>query len=708
MGIRARDVLHLANCSMLLAAASGVAAQPGGGATANAVAVAESGATQVTIVGQAVVSLLGLSDSASEGIVSERQLADRPLLRSAEVMEAIPGMSVTQHSGDGKANQYFLRGFNLDHGSDFATFVDGMPINVVSHAHGQGYTDLNFLIPELIGDIRFRKGSYAASDGVFAVTGAADIDYVRSVPMPFIDASAGSDGYRRMLAVGSRHVGESLEVFGAVEAGGTDGPWEQPEKLHKFNTVLRVSSGDAMNGWSISGMSYLAQWIATEEVPERAVDDGEIGRFGTFAPTDGGRTYRDSLSFQWARSQARAADRVTLFGVRYGLDLFSTPSAYLDGQHEQLDRRSIFGGSAAHTTWFGPDDRASEATLGVQVRRDDIPLVGLYQTVERVRTGTVRADRLTQDAAAVYVEEKTPWTTWLRTTLGLRYDRQQGNVASLGGAYNSGNGGRVRAGLWSPKAAIALGPFAGRMEFYADWGVGFHSNDFRGATTQVDPSTGEPVRPVAPLVKAIDDEIGLRTALRPGWNMTLAFWQTRLASELVFSGDEGVTEPLGASRRHGVEWATQFARGPWVADADLALSRARFDTAENGGTSVPNAIPLSAGLGATWDAGGRWYGSFRMRYLGAYPLEETAAHSSIPLLTTNARIGWRIDSRWRVMLDVLNLFDRKANDIAYWGTSCTRTEFEQSPSCNGGRGVDGVLDHPMEPREFRLSVRATL
>ena len=659
--------------------------------------------TPVFVSGRSA-NLVGVADSATEGTITAKQLATRPLLRAAEVLESVPGMTVTQHSGDGKANQYFLRGFNLDHGSDFASFVNGMPINNVSHAHGQGYTDLNFLLPELVSTVRYRKGSYNAEDSDFAVTGVAYIDYARSLPAPFVDLTVGSYNYRRALGAGSTKLNDDLTLLGAIELGSTDGPWEQAEHLHKVNTVLRLSSGTPSNGFSLTGMTYLSHWTATEEVPERAITNGEIGRYGTLGPSDGGRTYRNSLSADWARSDDGGSSRANVYVVGYGLNLFSTPSGYLESQHEQEDRRSIFGGALSHGWGLGPAWRDTDVSVGAQIRHDRIPNVGLFHTVDRVRTDTVREDKLAQTAVGLYAEARTPWQSWFRSTLGLRFDRVSATVSSLGGAFNAANGGKANGSQVSPKLALAFGPFAG-TELYANWGTGFHSNDFRGATTTVNPNDGTPIDKVPPLAKATSAEIGLRATPLPGWSTALSLWKTDLDSELVFAGDQGVTEPKGSSKRQGIEWWNDYTPNGWlVVDADLAISQAKFSTPTNGGTHVPNSIPMSASIGVSADPGGAWFGGLRLRYLGAYPLEESGTQKSTPFLTANLKVGYRFSPQWRATLDVLNLFDRKANDVEYWGSACTRAE---GPGCDGSNGFDGKLVHPMEPRTLRVSVRAS-
>ncbi len=673
-------------------------------AHASAQTVAAADTPQTVVVTGRSANLVGVADSATEGTITAEQLADRPLLRPAEVLESVPGLIITQHSGDGKANQYFLRGFNLDHGTDFATYLNGMPINEVTHAHGQGYSDLNFLSPELIQKINFRKGAYNAEDGDFDTTGIARMSYANSLTKPFFSLTAGPNDYRRGIAAGSQRLGD-FDLLSAIDYTQTNGPWVQPEGLRKFSGVLRLSSGTASNGFNITAMGYDAHWIATEEVPQRAIDDGEISRYGTLAPTDGGKTGRYSLSGEWARADETTSTHANAYVIRYALDLFSTPSGLQLSQHEQLDRRTTWGGGLKNDWHLGPKLFDSDLSVGIGLRQDRIPKVGLYETVDRQRTSTVRQDALIETATNAFADVRTQWMPWLRSVVGMRLDNIRAGDTATGGQYNMDNSGKSSATQVSPKVAIAIGPFSG-TEFYANWGLGFHSNDARGSISTVNPSDGSAAEPVSLISRAMDAEIGVRTSPLAGWNTGLSLWTTHLASELVFVGDDGVTEPEGGSRRYGVEWWNDATINRWInVDADVAISHARFDAESSGGRYVPNAIPLSASLGVTADAKGPWLAGVRLRYIGSYPLEETGTEKSQPAFTTNVKLGYRIDRHWELSADILNLFDTKAYDIAYWGSSCTRSE---GVACNNGNGIDGRLVHPMEPRTIRLSLRASL
>ncbi|MFZ6774780.1 TonB-dependent receptor [Undibacterium sp. SXout7W] len=661
---------------------------------------------QEVIVSAEGKNLIGLADAASEGTITAKQLANRPLLRPAEVMEVIPGMVVTQHSGDGKANQYFLRGFNLDHGSDFSTHVMGMPINMVSHAHGQGYMDLNFVIPELISTVKYKKNVFDIGGGDFATSGSARIDYVKKLDTPFIDLSLGEHSYRRILAAGSTEV-NGIQFLTGVEIAGNNGPWEQAEQLKKQNALFRISSGTTSNGYALTGMVYSADWLASEHVPERAIDSGEIGRYGTLSKNDGGKAHRYSLSADWAASQEATSTRANIYAIDYGLNLFSAPSGYMTGaqgdQHEQSDSRIVLGGSVYRIWDLAQDWSNTEITAGLQLRQDRIGKLGLYNTINRQRTKIVREDKITETTSGLFFDVKTQWTPWLRTSLGGRNDDIRAQVTPLDGIYNANNGGSVAARQFSGKLGGVFGPFniLGQTEFYANWGNGFHSNDARGATTRANPQYGSAVDPVPLIVKVKGSEVGLRAAAFPGWNTSVSLWKMQLASELVFIGDEGITEPRGASDRTGLEWSNYFTPAHGIiVDADLAISRARFKTDINGGRRVPNAVPLTASLGVTADNGGPWFGGLRLRYLGSYDLEETGTEKSQAYWLTNLKLGYRFNKQWQVTMDLLNAFDKKANDIEYWGGACTRQEIGTA-TC----GSDGRLIHPVEPRTIRLGLK---
>ncbi len=520
--------------------------------------------------------LIGVADAASVGTVTAKQLENRPLLRPAEVLETVPGLIVTQHAGDGKANQYFLRGFNLDHGTDFSVAIDGMPINLPTHAHGHGYLDLNFLIPELVERIQYKKGPYAAEDGDFSSAGSARIDYRRALPEDYVSIGLGSNGYRRLLTAADKETAGGGRWLGAVEVFHNDGPWEVPEHYKRLNGVLRYSEGTRNNGHSVAFMAYDGDWTSTDQLARRAVDQGLVNRYGSLDPTAGGNTRRLSLSGQWARQDGAVQTRANAYLVDYRLNLFSNFTYAMDDpvngdQFEQADRRRYggFGWSRSQPVqWLGKE---GDFTWGVQGRQDDIDNVGLYRTAARQRLSTVRSDSVNQGSLGLYGQWGAQWSDWLRSVAGLRHDRYRFKVDSSLAA----NSGKENDGITSPKLSLIFGPFA-NQEFYYNWGQGFHSNDARGTTIRVDPSNpGDPMSRVPALVKSRGQEMGWRSAPAPGWNTSVALWRLDLDSELLFVGDAGTTEAGRPSHRQGVEWSNYWTPRDWLTlDADIALSKA--------------------------------------------------------------------------------------------------------------------------------------
>ena len=663
------------------------------------------------VVTDQTVGLPGAASSSSEGTVNAAQIENRPLLRAGEILEVVPGMIVSQHSGDGKANQYYLRGFNLDHGTDFATFLMGMPVNMPTHAHGQGYTDINFLIPELVDRVQYRKGPYFAGDGDFSAAGSARIDYVRSLSAPFAQLSLGKNGYGRLLAGTSPDAGGGGALL-AVEASHYDGPWLVPENLRKVNLVARYSQGQRDDGWSLSFLGYDARWTATDQIAQRAIDGGAVGRFGSLDSSTGGATSRYSLSGEWARRGKDGATRANAYFIDYALNLWSNFTYATDpargDQFLQVDRRTVTGGNVAHT-WFGSlGGKQVDTTLGSDLRHDRIGKVGLFLTQNRDIHTTVRDDRVRQTRLSVWGATLVQWQEKFRSTFGLRADSYTFDVTS----NTAANSGRRNDSIVSPKMALVFGPWA-KTEFYVNAGYGFHSNDARGTVTTINPDPRAGVRPgctdaagactgdgldrVKPLVRAKGYEVGLRTALLQGVQSTLTLWRLDIESELLFVGDAGSTEPSRPSRREGIEWGNYWTPTPWLlVDADLSISRARFRDEAPAGNNIPGSIERAVSVGVAVRNLGRWSGGVRLRHFGARPLIEDNSVRSPSSTLVNMQVGYAASAQTRVRLDMLNLFNRKVSDIDYFYASQLRGE---------AAPVNDIHTHPAEPRTLRLTLR---
>ena len=640
--------------------------------------------------------LVGVASTASSGVVAASEIEDRPVARPGDLAEHVPGVIISQHSGEGKANQYYVRGFNIDHGTDLALSVAGMPVNLPTNAHGQGYADLNFVIPELAGGIRFKKGTYFAEEGDFSAAGAVHVDYLNVLERPIVKVEAGEYGYRRVLLAASPRVGDG-NLLAAFELGTNDGPWARPDDYRKLNGVLRYSRGTAQSGLSLTGLLYDAKWNSTDQVPQRAIEAGTISRFGNIDPTDGGRSHRYSMIAAWQRADARSVTRVEGFVSEYALDLFSNFTYFLDDpqngdQFEQRDDRWTAGLHASRLWVVGGTSHPTELSLGTQLRWDDIAPVGLYHTKARERLSTVLEDDVSQASAAAHVQADTQWTSRIRTVVGMRGDVYRFDVDSS----DPRNSGRQTATRPSPKFSLVLGPWA-RNEFYASYGWGFHSNDARGATITRDPSTGEPAQRVDPLVRARGAEVGVRTLAARGLHATAVFWGLDLDSELVFVGDAGTTEPSRPSRRRGVELTAGYAPRAWIKlDASYAYSSARFTSPDPAGDHVPGAIEGVFAAGATLHDLRGWSASLRTRWFGPRPLIEDDSVRSKGSTLVSSDLAYALRPGWSVQATVFNLLDAKVSDIDYFYTSRLRGEPPE--------GVAGVHTHPSAPRTLRITL----
>jgi len=638
--------------------------------------------------------LIGKVESSTQGTVTRAQLETRPVLRTGELLETVPGLVVTQHSGDGKANQYFLRGFNLDHGTDLATSVDGVPVNMHTHGHGQGYTDINFVIPELLDRIEYKKGTYFADEGNFSAAGAVDLVYRHQLDGSLLSLTVGEDNYARGLFAGSAGVGGGDLLWG-LEYGQADGPWDLAEDLGRVNALVKYSHGDHRDGFSITASAYDGDWNSTDQIPERAVTAGVLDRFGYVDPTDGGNSHRYALDFDFAKPLGNWDFEANAYALDYQLDLFSNFTYFMnaDGdQFEQFDDRQAYGLHAelGRTTEFG--GMSGHFKLGFESRHDDIGTVGLYLTHARERLDTVREDSVTRLGLGFYVEQQLQVTSWLRGIAGMRFDAATFDVDS-NLAVNSGS---AEGSIVSPKASLVFGPWAD-TEFFVNYGRGFHENDARGTTITVDPADGiTPVARVNPMVRATGAEFGVRTAALPYTQLALTAWHLDLDSELIYVGDAGATEPSRATERYGVELGAFVTPRSWLTlDADLAWSHGRFSQFDPAGDFIPGAVESVASLGVAVQHPSGWFGGARFRHFGAAPLIEDDSVRSDPTTVVNLELGRRIGKRFSVSLAAYNLLDSRDNDITYFYES--QLPGESAP-------VEDRHFHPVEPRTLRLTV----
>jgi TonB-dependent receptor-like protein len=679
----------------------------------------DAGLEQITVVATGISNMT----AASAGDVGQEQMLSQPLLRPAAVLENVPGLIVTQHSGEGKANQYFLRAFNLDHGTDLALEVDDMPVNMPTHAHGQGYSDLNFLIPELAGDLHYKKGPYYADEGDFATAGTARIGLVSTIPTS-ATLGFGEDGYRRALLMGSTALAGGT-LLGAGEVYHNDGPFDVPDDYNRLNGILRYDHGEPQDYYTVTAMAYSGKWNSTDQVPERAIARGVIDRFGSLNPTDGGISSRDSLSFSRVKRTDTDQVQFSAYVIRYKLDLWSTFTYYLKDpvngdQMLQHDDRVVYGFKGSKTWYTELNGLPMSNVIGVQARIDDIRDVGIFPSYQRRTIGTRQNAGVMESNGAVYAENSIQWAEKVRTVVGLREDQFDFDVKdkmlNADGSCNIDSDplgcstGNKRASIFSPKLGVVLGPWA-KTTYFINFGAGYHSNDARGVTRSGENSN---VSPVTPLTRATSAEVGLSSQILSRWDTTLDVFKLKLKSELVFSGDAGVTSPNGSTTRTGIEWGNTYHINSWLAaEFNAALTRARFDSVASTddlgcgdagpahpctppigivGRYIPNSPTnvIDAGLTAHRESG--WFGALRARHFGESPLVEDNSARSPQYTTVDAQVGFQKPNQWLVAFDVFNIADVKWNDIEYYYVS--RLKNEASPA------ADYVV-HPGVPRTLR-------
>jgi outer membrane cobalamin receptor len=646
-------------------------------------AIADDFVIQRVLVEGARASQLGIADSANAGSVSQKELEMRTIYRPGELLEAAPGLIASQHSGEGKANQFYLRGFNLDHGTDLATYVDEMPVNQRSHAHGQGWTDLNFLIPELTARLDYRKGPYSAREGDFASAGSASVVYANRLARDVATLSVGQNGYVRTALAASRDAAGGALTY-ALELLHNDGPFTRPDDYQKVNGVLRYSRGYANNGWSVTAMAYHGRWNSTDQIPERAVDSGQIGRFDAIDDTDGGEARRYSLSGVWRRTAAESASKLSAYLIRNQLDLWSNFSYFMNDpvhgdQFAQPDRRVTGGFNALHT-WHAhrSDTITSDLSVGLQSQNDNI-FNGLLHTQARQTLSSTRQDHIVETSGAAWLESATRWGESFRSIVGLRADH-----------YRFKADRSASDTLLSPSLNLVFGPWKS-SELYLNYGQGFHSNDARGVVAPENPATG--------LVRSRGMELGLRTEAIPKMQTALSLYRLDFDSELSYVGDEGTTEAGAPSRRIGIEFSNYYKPVKWLSiDFDAAFARARTQGAEPGQDRIPGAVEGVGQLAITASQLGRngaWEGALRLRYFGPRPLIEDNSVRSHASVTLNGRIGYRIAKDLRLELEGFNLANKRVSSIDYYYASQLRGEAEPR---------EDIHFHPLESRSFRLTL----
>jgi outer membrane receptor protein involved in Fe transport len=649
------------------------------------------------------LGLLGTASTASEGIVVNEELALTPAYRVGQLLETIPGLQVTSHSGEGKANQYLLRGYNLDHGTDLAVFVDGMPVNEPTHAHGQGYTDLNFLIPELATNIQYTKGTYHADEGDFSSVGSVHINYLDGIEDQ-VSLTGGTLGYRRIFAGGSMDVANGA-MLGALELQHYNGPWVHPDDLRKINAVLRYSRGDEIDGFSLTAMHYQGTWNATTDQPQRAIDKGLISRFGSLDPSDGGEAQRTSLTAQYSSGLNGGQLRAHVYAFDNRLTLWNNFTHFLiepaygdqDAQHED---RNTLGGGVSYQHAAPILGLENTLLVGVDTRNDFIDVTRLPTRQRQVIPAAAaapadfrEADRVRLNALSLYAQTATRWNDWFRSVLGARYD-------AIYGKDTGTNFGSASGHLLAPKGSLIFRPLPS-TELYLSAGRGFHSDDLRGVTAAQ--TSGIPGAPL--VARQSGEEIGLRQQLTPAFSLTFALYTLRAESETTYSPDAGMDFAGPGSRRRGYEVNMTYQAARWLEFyASYSGDHARYTTTYDDGTGhpgryLPNAPFATGSFNVYVKDLGAWSGSLGYRYLSAYPLSPDNAIQGHGYGEWSGDAHYVFRHGWSAGIGIYNITDKKADAAEFWYIDRLASE--------PAGGIADIHVHPLEGRTARLTVEKT-
>jgi outer membrane receptor protein involved in Fe transport len=645
---------------------------------------------EVVVWGRSL-QLLGSADSSSQGVVGYADFSTRPLARVGELVEVVPGMIATQHSGPGKANQYFLRGFNLDHGSDFSTFFDGMPVNFRTHAHAQGYMDLNFIIPEVIERIDFKKGPYFANTGDFSLAGTSSMKTYDSLERGFVEVTVGSGDEIRLVAADSVST-EVGSLLYALEHQQTNGMFVLDQDVRKYNGLLKYTGEIAGIPSQLTLSAYDSEWISTNQVPQRAVTSGQIDRFGFIDPDLGGQSHRYSLSGYFKLGEWD----LTVYASAYYMSLINNPTYSLTDpingdEFEQEDERVLFGGSLVRQSRFEIMGLKAAGLFGAEVRVDDVQELNLFNTRSRLRYGSVREDSARELSLSAYAESEFALSENLRLITGLRADYIRFDVETL----RAENSGSESDALLQPKFGLAY-RLSDSLELYANYGHGFHSNDVRAAVNRIDPVTGEDTEAQDILVEGRGGEIGFRYDNLKGFNISLTAFELATDSELVFVGDAGTTEPSDPTRRSGVELNAFYSISKrLVIDLSAARARGHFRGLPDGANSITDAHENVAAAGLTYVGTQGVTASLRVRYFGDAALTEDESVMKENSTLINAGVSYAAGA-WEMGIDVLNLLDAEDDDIAFFFESRLPGEVE---------AMEDIHFHPSNPRVIRAMLR---
>ncbi len=611
------------------------------------------------------------TSTATEQTVRARDFELRPTTTPSDILRLVPGLYVAQHQGGGKADQIFLRGFDADHGTDVAVFIDGIPANMVSHAHGQGYADLHWLIPEIVDHVEVYKGPYFVQFGDFGTAGAVNIITKRRDKDTTLTVTGGSYSSQRYLTILSPPEGTPLTPYIAFEAYHDLGPFKNPEHFNRFNLFSKFTLlSTATSNLSFLGTFFKSYWNASGEIPAREVRAGRLGRFGSIDPSEGGRTDRQNLNLVYNYADAQQSFTAQAWTSWYRLNLFSDFTFFKDDPAngdgiEQADKRFLGGSYLNYRRNYSLFAIPTETLVGFS-SRSDRATVGLFHQKKRQRLSTTTDSIVNQTNLAWYAQQEVRPTSWLRTQVGVRLDKFFFDVRDTRPVANK-NSGDDEGFIANPKVNVILSPFsdnawAKRSEIYLNFGGGYHSNDARDVVSDPSKTT---------LPRALGGELGFRTKLFDRFDMAIDYWRLHLASELVLNGDDGTTSPKGRTQRQGVEGEFRYDILSWLsADLDPSYTWAKF---VDNGHAVPLAPRFLATGGFTARHPSGLEGRIQMRSVGNKWGDEnrTAVVHGYTIFDLLAKYKW---DRYEFLFSINNIANKKWRSAQFFHESQLATE----------------------------------
>ncbi len=613
--------------------------------------------------------------AASSMALREIDFELRPRQSAQDMLRLVPGLVIAQHAGGGKAEQIFLRGFDADHGTDVNISLDGLPVNMVSHAHGQGYADLHFVIPEAVRGIEVFKGPYFAEFGDFATAGSVRFLTKDELESNLISVEGGMFGeYRYLTALQLPLQSSTTTSYMAAEFFHTDGYFDSPSAFNRFNMFGKLRTQVGGNGTLDIWMSgFGSGWNASGQIPERAVAGGLIDRFGSIDPSEGGTTQRENASVTYTGTAENTSTILAqAYYSRYRFKLFSDFTFYRDDpvngdEIEQDDDRTVIGARGEYTYGGSTGPVPTTTLLGSAFRADETT-VQLWHTTQRRRLSNTVDALVHQKNMSMYVQEELHFSPLLRLQVGLRGDYFLFDVEDQKrDSAHTDISGYVQQTILSPKANLVFSPER-YLDVFLDFGGGFHSNDARAVVTQPGART---------LPRAWGAELGVTITPGSGFSVSAVAWGLDLQSELVYNGDDGTTEPSGRTRRVGLDFEGRAQILSWLyADADVTLSRGRFRDLPAGLDFIPLAPTVTATGGLTVRHPDGYEASLRFRHIDDRPANEDNSVTAHGYTVFDATLAY-IFSRIRVQLTGENIFNVAWNEAQFDTES--RLKGESSP-----------------------------